>query len=113
MTWIENDVNTTGDSDAFIAVSNDNGTSFNRQNLSIADLNGTTAAFDIKKPIVSGDNIYVTWTEDEDSSTDYKDVFIAVSNDNGASFNTTKLSIADPIGPTHATSLSRTCSIWR
>jgi hypothetical protein len=153
-TWVEGD-NRIGKSDAFIAVSNDNGTSFTRKNLSIMDSNGTTSVYPLIKPVVSdsnvyvawiegdnrieesdafiavsnnngatfkntslsipisngttdidrpdspiipitsGDNVYVTWVEDENGSTDKKDAFIAVSNNNGATFNTTRLSNAD------------------
>ena len=100
VTWIEDEYAGTDRKDAFIAVSNDNGTSFNTTKLSIVDENGPTNADRINNPVVSGDNVYVTWTEDEDSFTAKNDIFIAVSNDNGASFNTTKLSITDPNGPT-------------
>jgi hypothetical protein len=100
VTWIEDENASTEEEDVFIAVSNNDGQTFNITRLSIADPNGPTAAFDINEPVVSGDNVYVTWAEDEDPITNYKDTFIAVSNDNGASFNTQKLSIADPNGPT-------------
>jgi hypothetical protein len=102
VTWIEDEYAGTNKKDAFIAVSNDNGTSFNpAKRLSIADENGPTDADRINNPVVSGDNVYVTWIEDENSFTNKNDIFIAVSNDNGATFrNTTSLSIPDPNGPT-------------
>ena len=102
VTWIEDENSFTYKKDAFIAVSNDNGTSFNpAKRLSIPDENGPTDADRINNPVVSGDNVYVTWIEDENSFTNKNDIFIAVSNDNGASFkNTTRLSIPDPNGPT-------------
>ena len=102
VTWIEDEYAGTDKKDAFIAVSHDNGTSFNpAKRLSIADENGPTDADRINNPVVSGDNVYVTWIEDENSFTDKNDIFIAVSNDNGVSFNnTTRLSIPDPNGST-------------
>jgi hypothetical protein len=100
VTWIEDEYAGTDRKDAFIAVSNDNGTSFNTTKLSIVDENGPTNADRINNPVVSGDNVYVTWIEDENSFTNKNDIFIAVSNDNGVTFNTTKLSITDPNGPT-------------
>ena len=102
VTWIEDENSFTSKKDAFIAVSHDNGTSFNpAKRLSIPDENGPTDADRINNPVVSGDNVYVTWIEDENSFTNKNDIFIAVSNDNGASFkNTTRLSIPDPNGPT-------------
>ena len=100
VTWKEED-NTTNEEDAFIAVSNDNGLTFNTINLSIADPGGPTDVDDINPPVVSGSNVYVSWDEDEDDTTDEKDAFIAVSNDNGLTFNTINLSIADPGGPTN------------
>ena len=102
-TWIQSDVKY-GESDAFIAVSNDNGTSFNRQNLSIVDPNRPTAVYPLNKPVVSGDNVYVTWREG-DFNTDETDPFIAVSNDNGASFTTQNLSIVGPNGRTDLDSI--------
>ena len=54
----------------------------------------------INNPVVSGDNVYVTWPEDENANTNYDDLFIAVSNDNGQTFNTMNLSIPNPNGPT-------------
>ena len=101
VTWTESDIDT-GDSDAFIAVSHDNGTSFNTiKKLSIPDPNGTTVASSLSEPVVSGANVYVTWTEYEHAGTDKNDIFIAVSHDNGASFEKTqRLSIRDPSGPT-------------
>ncbi len=101
VTWIEDEDAGTNKKDAFIAVSNDNGTSFNTKRLSIADPNGPTNADRINNPVVSGDNVYVTWTEDENAFTNKNDIFIAVSNDNGVTFNnSTSLSIPDPNGPT-------------
>jgi hypothetical protein len=102
-TWIQSDVKY-GESDAFIAVSNDNGTSFNRQNLSIADPNHPTAVYPLTKPVVSGDNVYVTWREG-DFNTDETDPFIAVSNDNGLSFTTQNLSTVGPNGRTDLDSI--------
>jgi hypothetical protein len=102
VTWIEDEYAGTNKKDAFIAVSHDNGTSFNpAKRLSIPDENGPTDADRVNNPVVSGDNVYVTWIEDENSFTNKNDIFIAVSNDNGATFrNTTSLSIPDPNGPT-------------
>ena len=100
VTWEESDIDT-GDSDAFIAVSNDKGTSFDTTRLSIPDPNGITRASSLSEPVISGDNVFVTWTEYEHAGTDKNDIFIAISNDNGASFNnTTRLSLTDPSGPT-------------
>ena len=61
----ERDINT-AITDAFIAVSNDNGTSFDTTRLSIPDPNGLTHAIVYFRPVISGDNVYVTWTEYED-----------------------------------------------
>ena len=106
VTWQEDENNSTYFvQDAFIAVSNDNGTSFNTTRLSITDPNGPTHANLISFPVVSEDNVYVTWQEDENTNTDRGDAFIAVSNDNGTSFNTTRLSITDPNGPTGVSSI--------
>ena len=88
--------------DAFIAVSNNNGTTFNTTKLSIEDPNGPTYAGEISDPVVFGNNVYVTWIEDENAHINEEDVFIAVSEDNGQTFNITRLSIADPNGPTAA-----------
>ena len=106
VTWLESEDDTTIENDAFIAVSNDNGITFNTINLSIADPNGPTDANNISPPVVSGNNVYVTWTEYEDDNTNENDAFIAVSNDNGITFNTINLSIADPNGPTDANNIS-------
>ena len=106
VTWVEDEDDTTFENDAFIAVSNDNGLTFNTINLSIADPDGPTSASTLHLPVVSGSNVYVTWGEDEDDTTDDNDIFIAVSNDNGLTFNTINLSIADPDGPTDASFLS-------
>ena len=67
--------------------------SFNRQNLSNIDPNGFTQVFPLSKPVVSEGNVYVTW-EESDIDTGASDAFIAVSNNNGASFiqNTFKYS---------------------
>ncbi len=54
-------------------------------------------------PVVSGNNVYITWLEEEEAgSTERYDAFIAVSNNIGQTFNTTRLSIPDPNGPTSA-----------
>ncbi len=65
----------TDERDAFIAVSNDNGTSFNTTRLSIPDPNGPTDADRISNPVVSGDNVYVTWSEDENANTNLDNLF--------------------------------------
>ena len=96
----EDEDSSTDKKDAFIAVSNDNGASFNTKRLSIADPNGPTSVNHINNPVISGDNVYVTWSEDENANTDFDDSFISVSNDTGQTFNTMSLSITNPNGPT-------------
>jgi hypothetical protein len=92
VTWIEEPSNTR-ESDAFIAISNDSGQTFNTTRLSKLDP-GTRANNIINNPVVSGDNIYVTWREDKYNHSPFlQNAFIAVSNDNGASFKTEGLSI--------------------
>ncbi len=98
VTWIEADLNIKRERDAFIAVSNDNGLTFNTTRLSKIDPDGGTRANNtINDPVVSGDNIYVTWREDkEDNDANFlQNAFISVSNNNGVSFNTEGLSIFD------------------
>ena len=56
-------------------------------------------------PVVSGDNIYITWKEDKKNNTTRQDAFIAVSNDNGASFKTKGLSEFDPGSLGHVRSI--------
>ena len=111
VTWTEDeDSSAYFEQDVFIAVSNDNGASFkNATSLSIPDQNGPTAVNDIgiiKLPVVSGDNVYVTWTEDKNAGTNERDAFISVSNDNGTSFKTKSLSKSDPNGATTAGRIS-------
>ena len=106
VTWIEDENANINEEDVFIAVSNDNGQTFNTKRLSIENQNGTTAAFNIKSPVVIGNNVYVTWTEEEDTNTPYHDAFIAVSNNAGQTFDTIRLSTPDPNGPTYASSIS-------
>ena len=106
VSWLEGEDANEGGDDAFIAVSNNNGTSFTTTRLSLSDPNGTTSASDIKMPVLSGDNVYVTWREDENTNTGDEDLFIAVSNDNGQTFETTRLSIADPTGSTRISGTS-------
>src|SRR5215203_3061 len=93
VTWTEDSGNT-GLVNAFIAVSNDTGTSFNRQNLSNIDQKNTFAG-EISNPVVFGNNVYATFIEGN-NATNESHAFIAVSNDNGTSFNTTRLSNIDP-----------------
>ena len=90
-TFIEGN-NATNESHAFIAVSNDTGTSFNRQNLSNIDPN--TQVYPLSKPVITKDNVYVTWIESDIVTGDY-DAFIAVSNDTGQTFDTKRLSIPE------------------
>ena len=91
VTRIEEPSNTR-ESDAFIAISNDSGQTFNTTRLSKLDP-GTRANNIINNPVVSGDNIYVTWREDKKVDTDFNNAFISVSNNNGVSFTTKGLSI--------------------
>ena len=96
VTWIEADLNIRRERDAFIAVSNDNGQTFNTTKLSKIDPDGGTRANNIMNdPVVSGNNIYVTWREDKKDNTDLNNAFISVSNNNGVSFTTKGLSIFD------------------
>ena len=96
VTWIERDLNIERERDAFIAVSNDTGKTFNTINMSKTDPDGGTRANNIiNDPLVSGDNIYVTWREDKNNDTDLNNAFIAVSNNTGATFSSEELSIFD------------------
>jgi len=92
VTWIE-EPSITRESDVFIAVYNNTGQTFNTTRLSKLDPE-TRANNIINNPVVSGDNIYVTWREDKYNHPPFlQNAFIAVSNDNGASFKTEGLSI--------------------
>ncbi len=62
-------------------------------------------AFSAPKTVSNNPYVYVTWIEDN-GNTGEMDAFIAVSNNNGTSFNTTKLSIEDRNGPTFAGEIS-------
>ena len=104
--FIESEDDTTNENDAFIAVFNDNGLTFNTINLSVKDPDGLTDASEISPAVVSGSNVYVTWVEDEDDTTGDEDAFIAVSNDNGLTFNTINLNVKDPDGFTDADEIS-------
>ena len=55
-------------------------------------------SFSAPKTVSNNPNVYVTWLEDN-GNTGEMDTFIAVSNNNGTSFDTQKLSIADPNWP--------------
>jgi hypothetical protein len=80
VTWEDE---TSGNDDIFFAVSNNNGTSFGPPiNLS----NNTGGSFN-PQIAASGNNVYVTWN-DATTTTGNDDIFVAVSNNNGASFGT-------------------------
>ena len=68
-TWIDS---SSGNNKIVIAESTDGGNSFNAPRI-----------------ISNNPYVYVTWTEDS-GTTGLVNAFIAVSNDNGTSFNTTK-----------------------
>ena len=45
---------------------------------------------EISPPVISGNNIYVTWNEEPDYPKQSQAPFIAVSNNTGQTFNTYK-----------------------
>ena len=76
ITWRDD---TPGNNDIFFAVSNNNGTSFGTP----INLSNNTGSSVFPKIAVSGNNVYVTWQDDTPGN---REIFFAVSNNNGASF---------------------------
>ena len=68
------------DVDIFFRVSNDNGQTFEP----IIDLSNNTGESDGQQMIVSGNNVYVVWTDNSNGPD--RDIFFRVSNDNGQTF---------------------------
>ena len=93
VSWTERD-DIIGKRDAYIAVSNDKGQIFNTTKLSIAGP-GPTQASAANLPVVSGNDIYVTWIEQRGNGNTLRNISIEVSNDNGGTFNTQGLSMFD------------------
>ena len=78
VTWEDT---TPGNRDIFFAVSNNNGVSFGTP-INISNSPGSSTDPQIA---ASGNNVYVTW---EDTTPGNRDIFFAVSNNNGTSFGT-------------------------
>ena len=79
VTWQDN--TPTGNIDIFFAVSNNNGTSFGPP----INISNNTGSSEVPQIVASGNNVYVTW---RDEIPDNTDILFAVSNNNGASFDT-------------------------
>ena len=78
VTWIDN---TPGNNDIFVAASNNNGASFGNP-INLSNNAGSSTSPQIA---TSGNNVYVTWYDGPFGNTD---IFVAASNNNGASFGT-------------------------
>ena len=74
--------------------------------------NGRTDLDSIREPVVSGENVYVTWIQG-DFNTGERNAYIAVSNDNGLSFTTQNLNVIHPNSINSVSHISKSCSIWR
>ena len=79
VTWEDT---TPGNRDIFFAASNNNGTSFSTP----INLSNTPGGSEHPQIAASGSNVYVTWEDDLPAGD--KDIFFAVSNNNGVSFGT-------------------------
>src|SRR5574339_1029353 len=69
------------DSDIFFTVSNDNGQTFVDPP---TDLSNNAGNSQDEQMIVSGNNVYVMWTDDSNGGV--SNIFFTVSNDNGQTF---------------------------
>ena len=87
VTWAGN---TPGNFDIFFAASNNNGTSFGTP----INLSNNTGVSNTPQIATLGNNVYVTWSDDTPGN---RDIFFAVSNNNGVSFGT-PINLSNNIG---------------
>ena len=78
VTWQDG---TPGNQDIFFAVSTNNGRNFGTP----INLSNNAGGSEVPQIAASGSNVYVTW---EDTTPGNRDIFFAVSNNNGTSFGT-------------------------
>jgi len=71
-----------GDTEVFFKASNDNGVTFNP----VINLSNTNGESRIPTMLVSGNNLYIAWSDEENSNDEFTVLFRA-SNDNGVTFN--------------------------
>ena len=105
VTWEDT---TPGNRDIFFAVSNNNGVSFGTP-INISNSTGSSTDPQIA---ASGNNVYVTW---EDTTPGNRDIFFAVSNNNGTSFGTPiniSNSTGNSVNPQIATSGNNVYVTW-
>lgn len=71
-----------GDTELFFRASNDNGVSFNP----VINLSNTNGESRIPTMLVSGNSLYIAWSDEENSNDEFT-VLFRTSNDNGVTFN--------------------------
>jgi hypothetical protein len=75
---------TAGINEIFFAVSNDNGQTFSTP---AENISNNTGSSEFPQISTEGNNVYVAWLDDTPGT---RDIFFAVSNDNGQTFSTSE-----------------------